>query len=224
VAGVAVLILGILGLLLFRTEEIPVTVDSVYWERTVQIEALETIVEEDWELPEGARLLDQREEIHHYDQSIVGYETKQRQVSEQVQVGERTYVCGQNDLGNGFFEDVECTEPVYETQTRTETYEDPIYEQIPVYRTLYRYEIDRWVDSRLARASGSDLQAYWPETDLAEREREGERDQSYQIVFVDDDGERYEMDFEEDEWLTFERRARYKLKVNQLGDPQEVIR
>lgn len=223
IAAVALLCLGLLGFLLFRTDNVPVTVDNVNWQRTIQVQALQTVTEEGWQVPDGGRILDQREEIHHYDQEIVGYETKQRQVSERVQVGERTYVCGQEDLGNGFFQDVECTEPVYETQSRTESYEDPVYRQVPVYQTLYTYEVDRWTDTRLAQAGGDDHRAYWPETALAANEREGERGERYQIVFVDEDGNRYPMDFDEEEWLTFEAGGSYQLKVNQLGNPIEVI-
>jgi len=224
IGAFVLLCLALLGFLLFRTDNVPVTAEAVNWQRTIQVEALQTITEEDWNVPAGGRILDEREEVHHYDQEIIGYETRQRQVSERVQVGERTYVCGQEDLGNGFFQDVECTEPVYETQSRTETYEDPVYREVPVYQTLYTYEIDRWAEVRTAEAGGSDHRAYWPETGLAENEREGARSESYQIVFVDDDGNRYEMDFDEPEWLTLERGGSYELKVNQLGNPVEVVR
>ena len=49
--------------------------------------------------PAAGRLLSEREEIHHYDQVLDHYETRQRDVEEQVQVGTETYVCGQRDLG-----------------------------------------------------------------------------------------------------------------------------
>ncbi len=154
----------------------------------------------------------------------MGYETKERTVSERVHVGERTYVCGQRDLGNGFFEDIECSEPIYETQQRIETYEEPVYEQVPVMATKYEYEVDRWVPARTETATGNDHQAYWPELDLQENEREGERSESYRIVFRDDNGRRHEMTFPYQEWLTFESRGNYTLQVNGLGQMTGVER
>jgi hypothetical protein len=87
----------------FGDKSTEATVAGFSWERAVAVEAFQAVTEEDWAVPDGGRLLDQREDIHHYIQVLSHYETRQRQVSEQVQVGVRTYVCGQRDLGNGFF-------------------------------------------------------------------------------------------------------------------------
>lgn len=223
VVGIAILLVCILGAFaLFSSDEMDVGIEEMRWERSVVVEELQTVTEEGWELPEGADVISQQEEIREYDQVVVGYETKQRQVSEQVQVGERTYVCGQRDLGNGFFEDIECSEPVYETQQRTETYEEPIFEPVPVYDTKYVYEVERWTAVRTERATGNDQDVYWPELNLSPDQREGERQESYQIVFGSDNGERYTMTFPLEEWLSFESRGRYKLRVNSLGRPVGV--
>jgi hypothetical protein len=211
------------GFFLFGEKEVEVTAAEISWQRTIQVEAYRTVVEEDWSVPAGGRTISQREEIHHYDSVLVGYETRQREVSEQVQVGSRTYVCGQRDLGNGYFEDIECTEPVYETRYRTETYEEPIYEQVPVYQTKYSYEIEKWVVDRTEEAAGADHQTNWPAVTLAENEREGQRTEAYRVVFVDEEGKSYEMTFAEGEWLGFERGGRYRLKVTRLGEPVEVV-
>lgn len=216
--GLLIVVACLIGAsLLFGGNDLEVSIEEMRWERSVVVEELQTVVEEDWEVPDGGRLISQREEIHHYDQVIVGHERKQRQVSEQVQVGERTFVCGQRDLGNGFFEDIECSEPVYETQQRTETYEEPIYEQVPVMDTMYEFEIERWTAQRTERATGRDQRVYWPELNLGADQREGEREEVYHIVFRDGDGERYEMTFPLEEWLTFESLGRYTLRVNGLG-------
>jgi hypothetical protein len=209
---------------IFSGDELDVSIQRMQWERSVVVEELQTVTEEGWDLPGGARIISQQEEIREYDQVIVGYETKQRQVSERVQVGERTYVCGQRDLGNGFFEDIECTEPVYETQQRTETYEEPLYEQVPVYATKYVYEVERWSPVRTERVTGNDQQAYWPELRLGPNQREGERQESYQIVFGNDGGERFTLTFPLEEWLSFESRGSYKLRVNGMGQAIGVDR
>jgi hypothetical protein len=211
------------GYFLFSEKEVDVTVAEIRWQRTIQVEAYRTVVEEDWSVPAGGRTISQREAIHHYDSVLVGYETQQREVSEQVQTGSRTYVCGQRDLGNGYFEDVECSEPIYETQYRTETEQVPIYEQVPVYQTEYSYEIEKWVVDRTEEAAGTERQTNWPAVTLAENEREGQRTEAYQVVFVDEEGKAYEMTFTEGEWLAFERGGRYQLKVTRLGEPVEVV-
>ena len=221
-AGIGVLLLLCLGLTLFRSDDIEVTVAGVSWERTVAVEAMQLVTEEDWEVPDGGHIISEREEIREYDPVLVGHETVQREVSEEVQVGERTYVCGQEDLGNGFFEDIECTEPIYETQTRIETYEEPIYQQVPVYDTMYTYEIEKWVEVRTERATGRDHNTFWPDLTLAANERAGERSEQYHIVFVDGDGDEYELTIPETEWLSYEPNGSYSVKLNALGQIVEV--
>ena len=224
VAGILALCL-LLSFLILDTDTVPVTAAGFHWERAVVVEALETHVEEDWELPQdGAiRLVEEREAIREYEDVVVGYEPRQRTVSERVQVGERTYVCGQEDLGNGFFQDVECTEPLYETQRRTESYDAPIYEQEPVYDTLYVYERDVWVEARTASASGDDRAPAWPTLTLAPHERESDRSERYQVIFRDAGGNRYTMTLPEERWRTVEQGAPYRLRVNHLGNPVELL-
>lgn len=198
------------------------SVSGFEWQRLVKVETFQTVTEEDWQLPVGGRLLSQREEIHHYDQVLEGYETSQREVSEQVQVGERTYVCGQRDLGNGFFEDIECTEPVYETQSRTETYQEPIYASMPVYQPLYSYEIDKWVEVRTEEASGRDHSPFWPRADLSSDEREGDKSEKYIVIFSDGDGESYAWETGLEEWQRYEIDQAVTLKFNTFGELSEV--
>jgi hypothetical protein len=213
----------LLAFLVFGSRDAEATVSGFSWERTVAVESFQTVTEEDWEVPEGGRILSQQEEIHHYDQVLDHYETRTRQVTERVQVGSRTYVCGQRDLGNGFFEDVECTEPVYENQTRTETYEEPIYNQVPIFQTKYTYEIDKWVVVRTETAGDSDHAAAWPETNLDEGEREGERTETYIVYFTGEDGKTYEWETTETDWRGYEMGQGVTLKLNSLGDEIEEV-
>lgn len=227
IAGIAgaVLLLCICivaAIFIFGGQDVDATVSGFTWERAFEVEAFQTVTEEDWSIPDGGRLLSQSEEIHHYDQILDHYETRQREVSEQIQVGERTYVCGQRDLGNGFFEDIECSEPVYETQNRTETYEEPIYREEPVYQTRYVYEIDKWVVVRTENARGDDHSPYWPRADLGDDEREGARTESYLVFFTNDKGDRYSYEVPLDEWQGFEAGQGVKLKLNALGEISEV--
>lgn len=220
--GLAILCLAIIAFLIFGGRESGATVSGFQWQRTVDIEQYQTVVEEDWQVPSEGRLLSSRQDIHHYDQILDHYETRQRQVSEQVQVGTENYVCGQRDLGNGFFEDIQCSRPIYETQNRTETYEEPIYRQEPVYQPLYTYEIDKWVVVRTEQANGADHAPYWPRADLAEDEREGEQTETYVIIFTDEDGKVYEWETSLAEWQLYERGQGVSLKLNALGEISEV--
>ncbi|MFZ0548594.1 MAG: Ran-binding zinc finger domain-containing protein [Candidatus Promineifilaceae bacterium] len=225
VIGAIILLCICIGLafLIFGNRNAEATVSGFSWERTVAVESFQTVTEEDWAVPEGGRILSQQQEIHHYDQVLDHYETRSREVSEQVQVGERTYVCGQRDLGNGFFEDVECTDPVYETQTHTETYDEPIYRDEPVYQTKYTYEIDKWVVVRTEDAGNNDHNASWPATNLADGEREGERTETYTVYFTDEDGKSYEWETTEDSWRGFETGQGVKLKLDALGNNVEEV-
>lgn len=217
ISFILALIVG-LGILLFQPRIVDTTVAETPWERVVAIEKYTTVVESDWSVPSGGRIASQRQEIHHYEQILTGYETKNRTVSEQVQTGTETYVCGQKDLGNGFFEDKTCTRPTYETRQRTETYEDPIYRQDPVYKTKYTYEIEKWGPSRTVAASNTIAkQPYWPPLNLAKNERESERTEKYTVEFQDDKGKTYSIKLDQADWQTYQPGQPSQLKVNALG-------
>jgi hypothetical protein len=219
-ALVAFLFLCICGSLILSrmNSDVEATVSQLQWERTIAVEAYQTVTESDWNVPTNGRLLSQREEIHHYDQVLVGYENRQREVSEQVQVGEESYVCGQRDMGNGFFEDIQCSRPIYGTQSRTESYQEPIYRQDPVYQTKYTYEIDKWVVVRTERANGARGQAQWPEMKLSAGEREGKRSEAYTVHLTDKNGKSYSLEMPFEEWRRLEVGATYTVKVNAFGE------
>ena len=226
VIGVAALVVLCIGLgaafLIFGGREEGATVSNFEWQRDVAVEAYQTVEEEDWAVPDGGRIQSQRQEIHHYDQVLDHTETRQRELQEQVQVGNETYVCGQRDLGNGFFEDIECERPIYETQSRTETYEEPIYRQEPVYQTLYVYEIDKWIVVRTDEASGRDHSPAWPRSDLGSDQREGERNESYVIFFTDENGETHRWETTLAQWQAFEAGQEVVLKFDSFGKLEEV--
>ncbi|NJO04207.1 MAG: hypothetical protein HC876_00975 [Chloroflexaceae bacterium] len=215
------LLLCVGGFLFLGNRESSVRVDGFAWERAITIEERRTVTESDWDLPGAARLISQQEEIHHYVQVVQRYETRTRDVTKQVQVGTRTYVCEQRDLGNGFFEDVECEEPVYENRTRTETYEEPIYRDVPIYRTKYTYEVDKWVSVRTERESGENREPFWPQLSLLDNQRESERSETYLVSVVDDQGNRHEMEVDESRWQALEMEGRYNVRLGLGGEPVE---
>ena len=174
-----------------RTRHLDGAVVAKQWERSIQMEAYRTVREEGWSVPTGGRSQRSYRAIREYRQVLDHYETKSRQVSERVQVGTRTYTCGQTSKGNGYFQEKTCTEPEYETRYHTETYQDPAYRQEPVWDTKYEYLIERWVPATLLREGGDTTQPAWPRTVVRDTLREGEKKERYVYTFRSGDGTTY---------------------------------
>lgn len=151
--GFLILFFGAIGLFILSlfTKEIDVEVVDKKWESVYELEKNEQIEEEAWEVPNGAENVTTFKAVHHYDKKSKGYVTKTRTVK--VKVGEEKYVCGQRDLGNGYFEDIYCTRDIYEE--REEEYEEEIFEKIPVYKTKYRFNIWKWTKHDDEKFSGT---------------------------------------------------------------------
>jgi hypothetical protein len=174
-------------------------------------------------VPQGGRILSQRREVHHVNHVLDHYENRTREASEEVKTGARTYVCGHKDLGNGNFEDVECTEPVYETRTHTESYRDPVYRDDPVYQTKYRYEIDKWTPSRTPATSGAGKTPAWPPLTVASNERETGRTEKYTVLFKDEDGDDYTLEFPLNRWQAFNFGQKLHAKQRGVGGKLELL-
>jgi len=114
------------------------------WQSVVKAEKKVEVIEEGWNLPADTRYISERQEIHHYDKVFDHTETRTVTKSRKVKVGEEEYVCGQKDLGNGYFEDEYCTRDIYEYEDYEEEYSEDIYRDEPVYQTKYKYYIWRW--------------------------------------------------------------------------------
>ncbi|NJN78171.1 MAG: hypothetical protein HC803_07445 [Saprospiraceae bacterium] len=156
-------IIAILGFSFFGLSRISSTIEvavtNIEWERSIETEAFKLVTEEAWEMPQEGKIIKSFEAIHHYDKRIVGYQTRTRTVQEAV--GTEEYVCGKRDLGNGYFEDKYCTRTIY--KDRQEQYEEPIYQEFPVYKTKYQYEIYRWKPYKNFDTNGTDKQTNWAE-------------------------------------------------------------
>lgn len=159
-------------------------VDAKTWERSIAIERLQAVQDSAWTLPDGAWDVTSREEIYRYDQVLDHYETRSRQVAEQVFDGydiSYTYT----DLGNGHFEEVEHETPRYRTEYHTEYYEVPIYVNVPVYETKYYFTINKWLLDREEKTRGRDNEPFYAELTLSDTERESGRGGQYWIVSGD---------------------------------------
>ncbi len=157
------------------------TVSAVSWGRAIQIEENIEYQESGWNLPAGAEETGQKTELHHYDSVLDHYESVEVERSRQVIDHYETYYTYE-DRGNGTFEEIPHERPVYTTEYYTETVQQPVYVQVPRYATKYYYNIWRWTPTRIASSSGEDQQPFWPETNLAENEREGDRKEEYRFT------------------------------------------
>ena len=115
-------------------------IDSLEWTATADIQEWKSCDESGWEVPEGAVVYKEQEEIKSY--KIVGYETKYRVEEYQELVG--------------YYRPT--WRPRYETRTRTVPYQEAIKE--PVYATKYYYTIDRWVPLKHILLACGDKQDY----------------------------------------------------------------
>ncbi|MCS6967486.1 MAG: zinc finger Ran-binding domain-containing protein [Cytophagales bacterium] len=200
---------------MLRPQKFEVQVVEHQWERTVDIEENRLFTEESWELPVNANLIAQWQAVHHYDQVIVGYQTKTRTV--RVQTGTKRVKCGKKNLGNGYFEDLYCDQPVYEN--RTETYQEPIYRQVPVYKTRYKYQIYRWTVDHTAKASGNDKKPYFPQETLpGSNWRQGKRTEVYRLVLKDKKGKEYHQEVSFQFWQSKSVGDWLPAKRNALGN------
>ena len=218
----AILIIFLIGLAV--TPKIQdVTIQDFSWERSINIEEYVTVQRDGWSLPSDGRLLRTDQEIKRYEQVLDHYETKTRQYTEQVLDHYETYVSGYRDLGNGYFEEITSQRPVYRTETRTETYQEPVYRDEPIYATKYYYEIDVWQYAFSYSTSGNDKEPYWKDFELEDLQREGERNETYYVEVVNEDGEtnKYKFDFET--WNSLEKGETVSIKTTIFGDAELYV-
>ncbi len=223
IACAIAVVAGLIALAAPRSHE--AIVNEKAWERSVEIEEYRTVEESCWDsVPNGGRLLETKNEIRSYNTVLSHYETKTREISEQVFDGydiEYYY----EDNGNGTFTEHSREVPRYRTEYRTETYEEPVYISVPVYDTKYYYEIERWVHDRTEESSGVNIEPYWPEYTLDDDEREGTQKGEYTIEFyVEKKDKTYEYDcgsFEEFKSYALEDKVSITVTA---GNVTEIVR
>lgn len=212
---------------------VPGVVEAATWVRIIHLAQRSMVNGEGWELPENATVLTETRRVREHRQEVAGYQMVTRLVprTERVvqgyreetrtyeeqgrQTGTRTWVCGSKDLGNGYFEDVECSEPEYETVTHTERVSVPIYksvttvdtvrEQQPIYRTVpveatwYTWRAPRWERSEPVQLNGTwMIPPEWPALPADTTRRESWRYENYSVGVRDRDGQRWNVYMEEE--------------------------
>ena len=212
---IAILLISLI-VFLFIPKRTNFTVTGYEWSNSINIEEYKTVRESDWSVPQGGRVQYTQSEIHHYESVLDHYETRTREVSEQVIDGYDTVVTGHRDMGNGYFEEITEQVPRYRTEYHTETYEEPIYVDVPVYQIKYYYDIDKWVYARSVKTSGVDKSPYFGEVNLALNEREAGRNSKF--VFVGNvEGEEREIEVNKSIWEKYFIEDNIPIKLNRLG-------
>ena len=197
-----------------------VTIDDFEWQSAIDVKENVTYDESGWTLPDDARLQYTQSEIKEYQPIIDHYktvtETKTRPVFDHNEA-HTSY----KDLGNGYFEKHAYYTPVYRNETYTETHQEPVYRQEPVYATKYYYEIDRWQAVDHAVSSGNDQKPYWSKPKLGSKQKTGIKTERYSVIITyknkknKDVTKEYTMKYSD--WKTLKKGKNVKLKLNKLG-------
>jgi len=178
----------VLILILTKTDDIQAVVTDVGWERSIAIEMYTTVTESDW-----------WDEVPA-DAEVLSCSQEYRYTSDQPEPNS-TEVCGEEyveDTGTGVGEVVQ----------------DCVYE---VYDDYCDYTVMDWVVVDTVTESGDDLLPYWPDSNLTADQREGEREETYTIVFAGD-GETYTYKTSDASLFTMaEPGSEWLLSVNKLG-------
>ena len=177
---IAVIVAAIVGIVVWMNSNKTagdLKVTALNWTRVIQIEANKQYSESDWSMPQGAELVETKQEISGYREVFDHYENVQVQRSRQVYDHDEYTL---KDNGNGTFTQV--AHPVYRTEYYTETEKRAVTRPEPIYNTKYYYTIWRWKPEREVTASGTDHNTAWPEYTLADNEREGTRTEDYRFT------------------------------------------
>jgi ribosomal protein L40E len=204
-AGLAVLLLicgaCITYFVLFnQTEETIGRVQAVSWTREVVVEELLPVSDEGW-----------REEIPA--EAIIGVCTEKVHHRETRPTGQTREVCGTPytvDQGSGYGEVVQDCET------------EQITEEVPIYAEFCEYTVDEWQEVDRLSASGTDALAIWPEINLGQRQREGPREQSYEIVFETEQGTYTYTTGNEKEFAQAKIGSRWVLQINTFNVVTDV--
>ena len=210
----------------FSTREVSLEVTGLYWERVIEIQKLRPLRRKPGKenCPQMPGMFQKPGRSIIMIRVQIGTETKTETVTEKVKSGTKKVKVGVKDLGNGYFEDVYETKPVYKDVTKTVTKEVPVYKDEPVYKNKITYEVDRWQVNRRERAYGTgDDAPYWPEITLEEGEREGNKIEKYMVALIGPKGNTYDYEApSEAEWRKFQVGKSYKAKISGFGSLKSV--
>jgi hypothetical protein len=169
------------------------TVSDLQWERSVAIEAYTRVTDSDW-----------RDQVPA-NAEVTDCSMIYRYTSGQPQVN-ATEVCGEpyvEDTGTGLGEVVQDCE-------------------YQVYDNYCNYTMMAWVVVGTVTETGRDQSPFWPAFSLEPDQREGDRSETYTIVFRDG-GDTYRFTTTNARLFSMaEVGSRWTLQINQLGGVQSI--
>jgi hypothetical protein len=194
---ISTLTCGFCGLGACWTKDATATVTGHQWERSIAIEAYDTVRDQTWcdSMPSGARERSR---------------SKAQRSTRQVPDGE-TCSTRNVDRGDGTFEKRE--------ECRTK------YRDEPVYDMECQYEIERWHTVRTAREAGTDESGLkWPRVSLSRSgtcvgcEREGARKENYELLLKGPAGEAWRCSVPLPTWQQAREGSTRQVQVRVLTD------
>lgn len=177
-----------LGFKIFVPVKTTMKISGFAWERNVEIEKSKICEESGWNVPNGAKVTDSEERVYEYEKKVFGYEYE----SEEVEYEDGSY--------------------------KVEYHRVPIYEEVPIYRRYYYYDIKRWFHERDVYTSGNDKDAYWGEFLLSSDERVGQKSESYKITGITKDENTKTMNIDYDVWKDLNMYDTVKIKIYSFGN------
>ncbi len=197
IGAVALILLCVCGIVFatmtMRTTDVSGVVQSLAWERTIEIMEQQPVTRETWEnqIPSGA------------DKGTCTRKVRSTQV-ESAPGAEK--VCGTPyviDEGTG----------------KGKVVQDCQYN---VYDNWCKYTAKEWQVASRAIANGSDANPRWPELNLRSDQRAGEREEKYQVTLMGNDAQYTFSPSTAAEFARFTPGSRWTFKVNALGGVSNV--
>lgn len=178
------------------------TIQGFSWNVTQTIEEYKYISDSSWDRPGyGADITDEKQELYGYNKVKVGEETKTRTETRREKVGSH-YETEYEDNGDGTFTKITIEVDDYDYVPVEVTYTEPIYENVPIYRTKYYYSEWKWVYSRKEYRNGAGKAVKEPEFTLKNKERIAGTDYTYSINIQDKDGNITTLTCDKELWET----------------------
>jgi hypothetical protein len=218
--GLAIIAFIFLIIPIFQPKRQNLSIEDYSWTREVRVESLQNVSENGWYVPAGGEVEYTRNEIHHYDDVFDHNETRTRTYNETILIGYDEVITGYSDNGNGTFTELTTSVPKYQTITKTETYLEPIYIQVPVYETKYYYNIDKWLYSHSLKSKGINTNPYWNDTELEELEKIIDKKESYKIHTINKKGKEKTYELKYDIWnkLRIENIREINVSIDVFGN------
>jgi ribosomal protein L40E len=176
-----------------RTDAVTGQVESVSWQRAVQIEALVPVTHEEWrsEIPGNAQVGRCTQKLHH---------TQDEPASDAEEICGAPYTV---DKGSGFGEVVQDC-------------------QYQVYAPWCEYTLNEWREVDTITLAGDDLNPRWPPLQLAYNQREGERDETYKCLFKTEDGLKIYAAADFEQYRRCQIGSRWVLEVNTFNTIRSI--